>query len=159
MAWNMGIDLSDNHHSGWHYSDTAGRAKDCGCAGNMREINREKFKCRKCSGTEVCVSADHKGSGRDVPGRRPGPHDAAGQLTSGQQTGAAAGYADMAILGGSPCLTRSKRSEHAAAVHAIVLQVWGTDFTLSPHQNHDHDLRTYLCVACGQAEVVKMKFR
>jgi len=53
MAWNMGIDLSDNHHSGWHYSDTAGRAKDCGCAGNMREINREKFKCRKCGGTEV----------------------------------------------------------------------------------------------------------
>ena len=48
--------------------------------GNMREINRDKFSCRKCGGTEVRVSADHKGSGRDVPGRRSGRHDAASNL-------------------------------------------------------------------------------
>ena len=30
---------------------------------------------------------------------------------------------------------------------------------IEPAPEPDHDLHTYLCVACGQAEVVKTKFR
>jgi hypothetical protein len=38
--------------------------------------------------------------------------------------------ADTAILVGvRHASTRSERSEHAAAFHAVVLEVWGTDFT------------------------------
>jgi len=30
---------------------------------------------------------------------------------------------------------------------------------IEPAPEPDHDVRTYLCVVCGQAEVVKTKFR